>query len=39
VVGTSTERLSEMLSELRALEEHAFQPPEQYGEPVYVLGR
>lgn len=39
VVGTSTERLSAMLSELRALEEHASQPPEQYGEPVYVLGR
>ena len=39
VVGTSTERLSDMLSELSALEKHASQPPEQYGEPVYVLGR
>lgn len=39
VVGASTERLNVMLSELRALEEHASQPPEQYGEPVYVLRR
>jgi hypothetical protein len=39
VVGASTERLNAMLSELRVLEEHASQPPEQYGEPVYVLRR
>ena len=38
VVGASTERLSTMLSELRALEEYASQPPEQYGEPIYALG-
>lgn len=39
VVGASTERLSTMLSELRALEEHASQPAEQHGETVYVLER
>ena len=37
VVGAPTERFEIMLSKLRALEQHAAQPAEPFGEPVHVL--
>ncbi len=39
LVGMSTQRLETMLGELSALEKHAAQPTEPYGEPVHVLRR